>query len=123
MPIAIGTAITSANNELNTVTWKSSAMPNRRLAGSLVLNSELVMKFALFAASEGTARTIRKNAIKAIAAMIVAPAATATDPKIRSPLLPPWLSGMSLTGVIPAVCLSGEKTTFVARSGRRAAGS
>ena len=49
MPIAIGTAITRAKIELNTVTWKSSAIPNRRLSESVVLNSELVMKLALLA--------------------------------------------------------------------------
>ena len=48
MPMAMGTAMTSAKTELSTVTWNSSAMPNRRLFSSVVLNSELVMKFALF---------------------------------------------------------------------------
>ncbi|SLH19601.1 Uncharacterised protein [Mycobacteroides abscessus subsp. abscessus] len=47
MPTPIGTAITSANTELNTVTMNRSRMPNRRLSGSLVLNSVLVKKFTV----------------------------------------------------------------------------
>ena len=88
MPIAIGTAISNANSELRMVTWNSSAIPNRRLSESVVLNSELVMKLALFACSDGTACTIKKSAMSAIAPMIVAPAARAREPKIRSPHRP-----------------------------------
>ena len=44
---------------------------------------------ALFACSDGTALTIRNSAISAIALMIVAPAANAREPKIRSPHRPP----------------------------------
>ena len=55
MPMAIGTAIISAKIELSTVTRKRSAMPKRRLFSSVVTNSELVMKLALFAASDGIA--------------------------------------------------------------------
>ena len=64
-------------------------MPNRRLSESDVLNSELVMKLALFACNDGTALMIRNSAISAIALMIVAPAANAREPKIRSPHRPP----------------------------------
>ena len=56
MPMAIGTAITSAKIELSTVTRNRSAMPNRRLSASVVLNSELVKKLALFACNDGMAR-------------------------------------------------------------------
>ena len=64
-------------------------MPNRRFAASVVLNSVLVMKFALLACSDGTAWMTRNRAISAIAPMMVAPAAKATEPKTRSPNLPP----------------------------------
>ena len=43
----------------------------------------------MFACNDGTARMIRNSAINAIAAMIVAPAAVATERKIRSPQRPP----------------------------------
>ena len=89
MPMAIGTAIISAKIELSTVTRNRSAMPNRRLSGSVVTNSELVMKLALFACSDGIARMRRKSAIRPIAPMIVAPAAIAIDLKTRSPHRPP----------------------------------
>ena len=49
MPIAIGTATANAKIELSTVTRKRSAMPNRRLVSSVVMNSELVKKFTLLA--------------------------------------------------------------------------
>ena len=88
MPIAIGTAIISANSELRMVTCNKPAMPNRRLSESVVLNSELVMKLALFACSYGTACTISNSAMSAIAAMIVAPAARAREPKTLSPHRP-----------------------------------
>ena len=90
MPMAIGTAINSAKTELRTVTWKSPAMPNRMFVSSDVTNSELVMKLAWLAPSDGTARMSRNSPIRAIAPMMMAPAATATEPKIRSPhRLPP----------------------------------
>ena len=79
MPMAIGTAIARAKIELSTVTRKRSAMPKRRLFSSVVTNSELVMKLALSAASEGTARISRKRPISAMAPMIVAPAASAIE--------------------------------------------
>ena len=79
MPIAIGTAITRAKSELSTVTRNRSRMPNRRFSASVVANSELVKKLALFACSDGIARISRNSAISTIATMIVAPAAIAID--------------------------------------------
>ena len=105
MPMAIGTAITKAKIELSTVTRKRSAMPNRRLSGSVVTNSELVMKLALFACSDGIALMIRKSAIRPIAPMIVAPAAIAIDLKMRSPQRPSPCFSAAPRGLvgIPAV--------------------
>jgi hypothetical protein len=89
MPMAIGTAINNANTELSTVTWKRPATPNFRLFASVVLNSELVKKLTLFTCIDGTARISRNRPIKAIAPMIVAPAAIATALKTLSPQRPP----------------------------------
>ena len=75
--MATGTASSSANTELSTVTMNRSRMPNRRLSASAVMNSALVKKLALLARSDGTARMSRKIAISAMAMTIVAPAATA----------------------------------------------
>ena len=60
-------------------------MPKRRSFSSVVTNCELVMKFAWFAASDGTARINRKRPISAITPMMVAPAATAIEWKMVSP--------------------------------------
>ena len=88
MPIAIGTAMISANTELSTVTMNRSRMPKRRLSESVVRNSVLVRKFAWLACSDGIALTIRNSAIRAIAPMMVAPAAIAMDLKTVSPHRP-----------------------------------
>ena len=125
MPMAIGTAITSAKTELSTVTRKRSAMPNRRLSGSVVTNSELVMKLALLACSDGIARMIRKSAIRAIAPMIVAPAAIAIDLKTRSPhrpspaFSPELLPGLvGIVGVSPTCCGLAAMSTSPQQSDR-----
>ena len=89
MPMAIGTAITNAKIELSTVTRKRSATPNRKFVESVVLNSELVKKLILSACNDGTARISRNRPIRAIAPMIVAPAAMAIDRNTRSPQRPP----------------------------------
>ena len=58
-----GTASTSANAELSTVTTSRSRMPKRRFSGSVVENSVLVRKFTLSAASDGIACASRNTAI------------------------------------------------------------
>ena len=90
MPIATGTAMTRANTELRTVTMNKSRIPKRRLSGSLVRNSVLVRKFAWLACSDGTALMIRNSAIRAIAPMMVAPAAVAIALNTASPQRPPF---------------------------------
>ena len=85
IPTATGTANTSANDELSTVTVNRSRIPNDSFAGSLVLKSALVKKFAWFARNDGTARSNRNVAISPIAITIVDPAAAATSLNSRSP--------------------------------------
>ena len=60
MATATGTDSSSANTELKTVTTSRSRMPNRRLVGSEVWNSELVRKLTWFARSDGIACDSRK---------------------------------------------------------------
>src|ERR1700682_6532175 len=86
--MATGTASSSANTELSTVTANRSRIPNARLAASEVLNCVLVKKFAWSARSDGTARINKKTAINTIAMTIVEPAAIATALKSRSPSRP-----------------------------------
>ena len=71
--------------ELSTVTMNRSRIPNASFAGSLVLNSALVKKFAWLARNDGTARSNRNVAISPIAITIVDPAAAATSLNSRSP--------------------------------------
>ena len=62
MPIAIGTASTSANTELSTVTMnRSQDTEPPRCCASVVLNSALVKKLASLARSEGTARINKED--------------------------------------------------------------
>ena len=115
MPIAMGTAITRANTELSTVTWKRSRMPKRRLSESLVTHSVLGTKLAWLACSDGIALMIRKSAIRAMAPMMVAPAATAMDLKTVSPQrLPPCLNADPVPGLVG---MSGVSPICVGSSG------
>ena len=84
MPMATGTARTSAKIELSTVTLNMSRMPNRRLSGSVVFHSDEVKKLTLFARREGVACMTRTIAIKPMRATMTAPAATVTPRKIAS---------------------------------------
>ena len=60
------------------------------VVSSVVTNSELVMKLALSAASDGTARISRNSPIRAMAPMIVAPAASGNRVEDRvTPSVPP----------------------------------
>src|SRR5690242_15402409 len=84
IPIATGTASTSALTELSTVTMSRSRIPNASLFGSLVLNLALVKKFAWLTRNDGTARSNRNTAINRIATTIVEPAAAAINLNSRS---------------------------------------
>ena len=92
IPTAIGTANTSADIELSTVTMNKSRIPNARCSAVVVSNSALVKKFAWFARSDGMARTNRNTAISTTATTIVEPAPAATDLNSRSPAPPRGLS-------------------------------
>jgi len=85
MPIEVGTASSSANAELSTVTVSRSRIPNCRSVASSVRNAWLVKKLTLSTRSDGTALISRKTAIKTMKATKMIPDPTARLRKTRSP--------------------------------------
>src|SRR6185312_10515496 len=111
-PMDTGTAMISASRPVINVWNSSAAMPNCTGLSSGSHCSK-VKKSAVLARSAGTDRTIRKAAIAAMISRTVAPAATLSERKTRSPgrtaapLISPATGGPPPTDGVVAVPIVG----------------